>query len=441
MDFPTDIIEPTTPVLAYDRINRFSLHEDSGYHTSNTQGSFQYSDTSSDSVNSHVVQGQFCQIQVDYYNITPEVELRLNQRHCQCSHSISSYEHSRESSANRRGVKRLFQENLDDAGGSNFISTPTTIIAGCLDKLKFSDGNKKSKNLASNRYTHTILHEFNYPHELVQNELPYPTTPIKKKCRNSCKLRSPFCQLKPRDKLMTHSLLCDIKLLQPIKQKPVSDKNKYYYIKPNKKIDIIKMLYEHTAMPPIMEIFKYLSNEDIFNFSLVSDTWLKVWDEVSKKLTVKQNYVKFIQDEKDNQENKGAAQKGNSYTQIRIPMGVHNVAPGLSIKSNANSPPGTPRTNKFKKFTKAASLDTRIQVVCSRCDQPAKINKEDTEEEWVECTNNTCAYQFCRFCRCDRHPEKKCRQYDLEGPSPTKKRKNSYLMCTKKSKRTLRRLL
>lgn len=85
-------------------------------------------------------------------------------------------------------------------------------------------------------------------------------------------------------------------------------------------------------------------------------------------------------------------------------------------------------------------MDSRIQVVCSRCDQPAKVNKEDIEE-WGECTNITCAYQFCRFCRCDRHPGKKCRQYDLEGPSPTKRKINLNGMCTKKSKRTLRRLL
>ncbi|CAK1602018.1 unnamed protein product [Parnassius mnemosyne] len=439
MEFQSDFIEPATPALSFNSINRFSKNEDSGYHTF-TPGSFQYSEISSDSLNSHVVQGQFCQIQVDCYDITPEVKLRLGQRYSKSSSSISSLDNSKDSPVSRRGVKRSFQEDIENADGNSSIPTPTSLISGCLRKLKFSDGTKLSKSIVSSRYTNTVLNDFNYQNNLEGTDISYPTTPVKKVCRSSCNLSSSSLR-KPVKKLITHSLSCEVGALQPVKQRPVPEKVKSYHIKPNKKIDIIKMLYEHTAMPPIMEIFRYLSNEDIYNFSLVSDVWLKVWDEVSKKLTVKQKFVKFMQNEKENQENKGATPKDINSTQVRLPMGVHNVANSHNVKNTVGSPPGTPRTIRFKKFTKAASLDSRLQVICSRCDQPAKVNKEDSEEEWVECTNNTCAYQFCRFCRCDRHPDKKCRQYDLEGPSPSKRKKNSHAMCSKKSKRTLRRLL
>ncbi|KPJ16749.1 F-box only protein 5 [Papilio machaon] len=436
MDFHSNFMEPATPAITYDNINRFSKNEDSGYHTSYTPGSFQYSEISDDSLNS-VVHRQFCQIQVECFDITPDVKVRLSQRY-KCSSSIS-FENNRDSPASRRGVKRPFQEEIENVEETSSIPTPTTLIAGCLRKLKFSDGSKM-KSKGTNRCTNTILQEFNYQHECGASEMSYPTTPVKKVCRSSCKLNSPLSLRRPAKKLITHSLSCDIELLEPVKQ-PSAVKVKSYHIKPNKKIDIIKMLYEHAAMPPIMEIFKYLSNEDIYNFSLVSDTWLKVWDEVSKKLTVKQKFVQFMQSEKENQENKGTTPKDMCHRVVRIPMGIHNVAHTHSTKSSVTSPPGTPRTNKFKKFTKAASLDSRVQVVCSRCDQPAKVNQEDSDEEWVECTNDTCAYQFCRFCRCDRHPGRKCRQYDLEGPSPTKRKKTSFAICTKKSKRILRRLL
>ncbi|GBP20692.1 hypothetical protein EVAR_16565_1 [Eumeta japonica] len=106
-----------------------------------------------------------------------------------------------------------------------------------------------------------------------------------------------------------------------------------------------------------------------------------------------------------------------------------------------SSPPGTPRTNRFKRFAKAGSLDSRLQLCCVRCGQPSKVNEEDSGEEWAECSSNTCAYKFCRFCKCDMHLGKKCFQYDLEAPSPSKRKKPTNIIGTKKSRKNLRRLL
>ena len=88
-----------------------------------------------------------------------------------------------------------------------------------------------------------------------------------------------------------------------------------------------------------------------------------------------------------------------------------------------------------------ASLDSRKQLVCVRCSQPAKVTEEPTGEEWAECTNTTCLYQFCRSCNCSRHPGKSCNQYDLNAPSPSKRKKCDYAVGTRKSRKNLRRLL
>lgn len=89
----------------------------------------------------------------------------------------------------------------------------------------------------------------------------------------------------------------------------------------------------------------------------------------------------------------------------------------------------------------SASLDSRLQLSCVRCNQPSKVTEESTGEEWAECTSSTCSYQFCRHCKCQRHPGKHCFQYDLNRPSPSKRKKNMCAVGTKNSKRNLRRLL
>lgn len=80
-------------------------------------------------------------------------------------------------------------------------------------------------------------------------------------------------------------------------------------------------------------------------------------------------------------------------------------------------------------------------MCCIRCHQPAKVTEEITGEEWAECSSATCAFQFCKFCTCERHPGKKCFVYDLEAPSPSKRKKTTCAVGTKKSKKNLRRLL
>lgn len=82
-----------------------------------------------------------------------------------------------------------------------------------------------------------------------------------------------------------------------------------------------------------------------------------------------------------------------------------------------------------------------MQLSCAQCQYPAKVTKELSGEQWAECTNITCAYQFCKLCKSKRHRGTTCTQYDLSEPSPPKRKKNLYAVSSKKSKKNLYRLL
>ncbi|XP_038208246.1 uncharacterized protein LOC119829686 [Zerene cesonia] len=437
MNIHSELAEPLTPGISYEN-SSYWKNEDSGYHTSYTPGSLECSEVSSDSVNSALINGKICfsgSYQVDCFNLTPDVNVLSNHKYNFTS-SIRNNEF-KDSPQNRRGIKRAFQDDSENTYSS--IPTPTTLIAGGLRKLKFNDGNriKTSKSLG-----HTdSLNEFYNFHNQAHT---FPSTPVKKLCRTSCKLNSPLSLKRPAKKLnfVIHSLSCESQGLQQVSKVTKPKAVKSIQFKPEQKIDIIKMLYEKANVtPPLMKICSYLSNEDIYNFTLVSPVWLRVWEDVSEQ-SKQLEYINFLKRAKENQENKEATPKTSESNPIRPLMEIHNVINNNIIpKAHTISPPGTPRTIKFKKFTKTAALDLRKQLSCVRCHQPAKVTEESTGEEWVECTSSTCSYQFCKFCRCDRHSGKSCFQYDLDGPSPSKRKKNTCAVGTKKSRKNLRRLL
>ncbi|XP_045773010.1 uncharacterized protein LOC123872642 [Maniola jurtina] len=449
MDIHSEYMEPVTPGLSYDNFGYWKT-EDSGYHTSYTPGSLECSEISSENFNP-IFKGQIGftgQFQVGCYDIQSDVNFRPTLQFS--AGIIRSRESYAESPQNRRGIKRAYNgepENRDVNCGS--IPTPTTMIAGGLCKLRFSD-KKFNGSYSSVSFDSADLIAGDLCSKNEHMHTPYPTTPIKKVCRSNCKLSSPLNPRKPVKKLnfAMHSLLCDTQALQPILKpiKPHNSAAKAYKFRPNQKIDIIKMLYqEANVMPPIMKIFSYLSNEDIYKFTLVSPLWEKVWEDVSKVKSKKQEYLHYLQDVRDNWENKMSTPKSGETNQIRPLMEIHNVLNNHNILTKTTSipisPPGTPKTIKFKRFAKAASLDLRQQLSCGRCQQPAKVTEESSGEEWAECTSVSCSYQFCRFCKCDRHPGKNCFKYDLDGPSPSKRKKNTYAVGTKKSRKNLRRLL
>ncbi|CAH4031125.1 unnamed protein product [Pieris brassicae] len=434
MDIHSELVEPLSPRISYNNSSSYWKSEDSGYHTSFTPGSLECSEVSNDSINSTFIKGRICfrgPYQVDYFNISPDDLVS----HANISACIRNNDSFKDSPKGRRGIKRPFPDELENIDiPYNSIPTPTTLIAGGLRKLKFND----TKPKASKSFGHTDdLHEFYNLHEKGHT---FPSTPIKKTCRTNCHLNSPTSLKRPAKKLnfAIHSLSCEAKGLQPVTKVTKSKAVKSIQFRPEQKIDIIKMLYEKVNMrPPLMKIFSYLSNEDIFNFTLVSPLWLTVWENISKTSKLLE-YRTFLRNVEENVENRDVKPKILGSHQKKPLSETNNI---IVSKTQPVSPPDTPRTIKFKRFTKAASLDLRKQLSCVRCHQPAKVTEESSGEEWVECTSVTCSYQYCKFCKCDRHPGKKCFKYDLDGPSPSKRKKNTYAIGTKKSRKNLRRLL
>lgn len=346
MDIHSELVEPLSPGISYNNSSSYWKSEDSGYHTSFTPGSLECSEVSNDSINSTFIKGRICfrgPYQVDCFNISSDDLV---------SHAnISACIRNNDSPKDRRGIKRPFPDEVENTDiPHNSIPTPTTLIAGGLRKLKFNE----SKPKASKSLGHTDnLHEFYNLHEKVHT---FPSTPIKKTCRINCHLNSPTSLKRPAKKLnfVMHSLSCEAKGLQPVTKVPKSKAVKSIQFRPEQKIDIIKMLYEKVKVtPPLMKIFSYLSNEDIFNFTLVSPLWLRVWENVSK--TSKQlEYRTFLKNVEENVENKEVAPKSLGSHQKKPLTEIHNI---IISKNQPVSPPGTPRTIKFKRFTKVRCLN------------------------------------------------------------------------------------
>lgn len=349
MDIHSELNEPITPRQIFENMHYWK-HEDSGYQTSFTPESLECSGISGNNLNSTLFKRKINfvgQLQLDCYDLTKEVTFGPTLNYS--SGLIRPNGDYKESPQNRRGTKRVFQEEADSIDVNSSIPTPTSMISGGLRKLRFNENHKLNASLTSS-FTAGDIYNIN---ENIHS--PYPTTPIKKNCRSNCKLSSPLNPKRPVKKLnfVIHSISCDTQALQPAAKFAKQETEiKKYNFKPNQKIDIIKLLYNSKMMPPIMKIFNYLSPEDIFNFKLVSPFWQSIWNDVSIK-SKKKEYLNFLANVKENQENKMSTPKNNDTNQIRPLMERHNMCYPKQVTSS-KSPPGTPRTIRFKRYTKVS---------------------------------------------------------------------------------------
>ncbi|XP_053620912.1 F-box only protein 5-A-like [Plodia interpunctella] len=432
-----DVSEAATPSLqTYNNLILSKSAEDSGYHTSFTPGSIDLTRISNESPS--LLSPKFVITGHGHIKVAKSCDFHRDQRHNYSTLSSTINDFVDKLTPQRRGVKRSYENDLDstNTSHSSSIVTPTSIIASKIQKLVFDD-NKQHFPLSSSISLSSEQFDSN-EHIPI---LSYPTTPVKKVCKGSCKL-SPFNRRKFARKVefATHSLSCDGKALQSAKYKKKynEEQSKLTKYRPNQKFDIIKSLFEKSRIP-VEAILKYLSNEDIYNFIRVSDTWRHIWENcLAEKNKKKQEYVKYQEAVSSNVENweNGVIPKLPDNIQARTLREIQN-----ETRQPQSSPPGTPRTNKFQKFTRAATEDSRTQLSCVKCQYPAKVTKEMCGETWAECTNATCAYQFCKSCKGKRHTGKSCLQYDLNEPSPSKRKKNFYPISSKKSKKNLCRLL
>lgn len=345
------VFEPITPGLAYINTTYWK-NEDSGYHTSFTPDTIENSQLSNENIDSSIIHGKIriAEIPSDYGS-TPSSNYRLARRYRRTPILIrSTIENIPESPISRRGVKRPYQYDDDDVSYSS-TSTPTTKIAGGIQKLKVTDNNTPSQRNISVSSTHSdysSASDIFHPKEYVPN-LAYPTTPVKKVCQTSCKL-SPSKRSAKKNNFTIHSLSCETKGV--VKQRPNSKVVRTIKFAPDQKIDIVWRLYaQERAIPPVTKILSYLSNRDIQVFRLVSPLWQHIWKDLGT--SKKKQYKNYLKEIKNNQENITVqARRHSAGNQICSVTEVRNVANAHVVAISPRSPPGTPRTNKFKKFTK-----------------------------------------------------------------------------------------
>lgn len=402
----------------------YYANQDSGYHTTFTPSSFESPDLSTDFRNRPLQRG------ITYISFIPEI--RLSPAYGPLKH------HNNDITTNtppRRVLKRPHPSTITPLPT---LPTPTTIIAGKIGSLEVNEDKENITTPIPPESPHSVRSSTRsrYRFKITENILPYPNTPEKRNCKISCR------SAKKLD-FATHTLLCKKHELEPISE----NESKVLIIppkiaRPNQKVDLLSLLHSNSAAPAIKNILCYLNNEDSQNFCKVSNLWHQIWYSYSTK-EKRQEIKEYLRNVKENQENyaKDTIPKVKTNKLGGCLREIHNEIKENLVKNEIISPPHSPRSRRFRKFTKFASLDSRLQMSCVRCSQPAKVTEELTGEEWVECTNVTCLYQFCRACNCNRHPGKSCCQYDLNAPSPSKRKKCEYAVGTMKSRRNLRRLL
>lgn len=358
MEIHPEYVEPAASALSYENVS-FSKGEDSGYHTF-TPGSLECAEISREYLDQSVSQaitGITGQIQFGYFQVTPEVNIHLSRRY---THSTANNESLSETPPHRRGCKRPHSSTTEKID-SNFVPTPTSFIAGKIKSLDVNENKENAEILSpvSSQYSEKFRRHL-HQHDLEQI-LAYPTTPVKKNCK-----RSPCRRSGRQPNFIIHSLSCETNGLQS-KNNPRAPCKAVRTINfwPDQKIDIVKKLYhEAVAVPPVMQILSYLSNEDIRNFSLVSEVWNNIWKSVSDNNRKKKEYEGYLKTVKENQENrdKGVTPK---MTNIKLARHLREIQNEINdnpskILSRA-SPPVSPRTNRFRKFTKVFNI---LSICC-----------------------------------------------------------------------------
>lgn len=342
MDVQTEpTIAASSSALSLEKV-RFNQAEDSGYHTF-TPGSFESSELSCDIVDhcGKLVTTITGQIQI----VTPDlIQLRRRYRGSISSTTTNSPLHT---PPIRRALKRPYCSTENADFHINSVPTPTSYIAGKIQSLHVNDKIEFNKTTPEN----------------VNNQLSdcaqiseYPTTPVKRNCKVPCKRSA-----KKLD-FTTHSLLCETSGLQlnnksnkkQYKKLRIQSKARTNLFKSDPKIDIISRLYQECGTgPPIMKILNFISFEDILNFNLVSRYWKDIWEDVSEENILKQRYREYLRISKENLENKdkGVTPKKNK-KESTILKDIQNDLKDKVANMQGFSPPNTPRTNRFKKFTK-----------------------------------------------------------------------------------------
>lgn len=351
MDIHSSYVE--TASSTYENVS-FGKAEDSGYHTS-TPSSFECDELSKQYFNPSIITNITIssisrQKQLDFNHVTPDQNFILYQP---CNHSPAYNVNLSDTPIIRRGVKRPYPNEEK-------IETPTSFIAGKIKSLDVNKENSKPLSPVHSIYFDAIDRSLFRRHDEGQIA-SYPSTPVKRNCNK----QSPCRKSGKKIQFVTHSLSCETNGLQYSNKPRIHSKAvRNILFRSERKIDVISKLLEEQYMPPIENIFNCLSNKDIHNFCLVSKNWNTTWNLVSHNNKRKQAYLESLKTAKENLENreKGQTPIKSAVKPKRYLKEIHNELNDNSVILPRRSPPGTPRTNRFKKFTKVGTSLFHVSV-------------------------------------------------------------------------------
>lgn len=347
MELHTEYVGSSKLASSFENINYYKA-EDSGYHTSYTPGSLEHSDLSSDFLE------QSLSPRTAYLDLTPDLNLRLQRR---CAPLKPRNDISTDTPPPRRGIKRPHPSNESVKQTQvTTIPTPTTLIAGKIESLEVNEDKENTTICIPPQSPHTAKSNTRYIYRLKIPEqiLPFPITPVKRNCKTS-----PCKSAKKLDfaDFAIHSLSCRKHELQPIPEEFAKVQVLQPILaRPNQKIDILSLLHHRCAAPALKNIFEYLNNEDSHNLCLVSDSWLQIWEKYTSK-DKKNDVREYLKTAKENQENvtkQSAPQEKSTKHYGGYLKEIHNEITE-PVNNALISPPHSPKTNRFRKFTKVSN--------------------------------------------------------------------------------------
>lgn len=355
----TEFLEPVTP--AFDKAQLWST-EDSGYHTSFTPGSVEVSSENFDP-KTFSVQASLSDDQDVGLQYTGSPKKRYSRiRNGRVATFIDSTPKSP-----RKGRKRRHNEDEDVSDQSfDSVLSPTSYIAGSIQRLNVDEG-------------HVFKRSYAFYTRLKFNRVsPYQdSTPKSPLSRGRKRFYSEDDTLdESLDSLATPTsyIARGIKKLHVDEGSKISNYSTVKAVrsafKPDQKVDIIRMLKEKNISPALNKIFNYLERKDIYNFTLVSPVWLQTCANFPKANHKRREYMTFISNTKENcgsiDKDKGCAIgdlvhviKDKSANSLRA---INNLPPRQLQLSPKRSPPGSPRTIKFKRFTKVSVVKTVLYI-------------------------------------------------------------------------------
>lgn len=340
MDVHSELVSSAKSALSFDNMKYYKA-EDSGYHTSFTPGSLEQSDLCSDLDETLPPRTT--------YDATPNYR-RSRYGPLKVHNDISA--------DSRRALKRPYP-STELVKHVTTIPTPTTLLSGKIESLDVNEDKENSsvsippESPCSSNSSKRFLYRLQVPEPV----LPYPLTPIKRNCRLGP------CRSAKKLEFSTHSLLCKKSELQHVPEESSKIQLIPILARPNQKIDILRLLCETHATPALENILQNLNNEDTHSFCLVSKTWCQIWKLYSSKKK-KRSYKEYLKTSQENQEN--CARESVSKTRSRKVHGylrdLNNEIIENPVNKAVRSPPSSPRSNRFRKFTKVVYILKRYFI-------------------------------------------------------------------------------